>query len=44
MKYNPPEKIKWPKKKRNWNAKLIPAYLAELARQGKYYESKVLTT
>ena len=33
---------KWPKVHHSFNARLIPARLEELARQGVYFESKVL--
>ena len=35
-------KAPYPKARRSFNAKLIPEYLARLAREGKYYESRVI--
>jgi len=37
-------KTPWPKPQYDINARMIPAKLEELAREGKYYDSKVLDT
>ena len=34
--------VKWRKAHKSFNARLIPAKLEELARQGVYYESKLI--
>lgn len=32
----------WPRKHRSWNVQLIPTHLAELARAGAYYDSRMI--